>query len=216
MGLFLVESALLTLLMLAFILAAVCFAGQVEAAFGNADETLLRRLYAEAPTRSDSLLALFRLIPLTGDASLLEGLPSKLEASSPARELAWLSALWGFRAQQAGLLRKPTYGAASIRLIEAAERVDRDDPWVLLISGQSYLYRPSILGGSSETALARFERLVQELTAAPECGLPVLEARIWVWMGLSKGGRPDADSLRAALLATDPPPRYRTWLEQGP
>ena len=203
-------------MMVSFALVATCFAAQVELAFSNADEASLRRLYAEAPTRSDSLLALFRLVPLTGDASLLEGVPSKLEASAPARELAWLSALWGFRAQQAPLFKKPQYGATSIRLIEAAERLDRDDPWVLLISGQSYLYRPGVLGGSSETALTRFESLTRQVTDAPECGLPVLEARIWTWMGASKAGRPAADSLRTVLLATDPPPRYRAWLESDP
>jgi hypothetical protein len=64
--------------------------------------------------------------------------------------------------------------------------------------------------------LARFATLTTQLTDAPECGLPVLEARIWTWMGSAKAGRPDADSLRTALLATDPPPRYRTWLEQEP
>jgi hypothetical protein len=202
--------------MLTVALAFACFAGQVEAAFANADHESLRRLYVEAPTRSDSLVALFRLVPLTGDESLLADLPSKLDESPAAKDLAWLSALWGFRTQKATLLKKPKYGAASLRLIEAAERLDRDDPWVLMVSGPSYLYRPGMLGGSGDTALARFETLAQQLTDAPECGLPVLEARIWMWMGLAREGRPGADTLRASLIASDPPPGYRNWLEAVP
>ena len=201
--------------MLALLLSAVCYAGEIERAFANDDAPGVQRLYTMAETRPDSLLALYRLVSLTEDASILEDIPDELDESAQARELAWLSGLWGFRAQNAGLLKKPKYGAASIRLIEAAERLDPEDPWVLLVSGQSYLYRPGIIGGSADEAQARFDTLVSRLSAEPMCGLPLIEARIWTWMVLKEDERPGADSLRAELLATEPRPRYRLWLEEG-
>ncbi len=192
-----------------------CYAGTIEIAFHNDDYQEVQRLYQDAGSRSDSLLALYRLTSLDPDLSLLERLPDDLDRMASARELAWLSALWGFRAQHAGLLKKPKYGAASIRLIEKAERLKPDDPWVMLVGGQSRLYRPGILGGSPETARERFDSALTILQHRPLCGLSALEAKIWIWMALERANDAQADALRAELLALDLPPRFRSWLEQG-
>jgi hypothetical protein len=173
--------------MIELLLTGLCYAGGIQAAFAQDDTAAVQRLYAESTTVADSLMALFRLVPLTGDLSLLEGLPDKLEQDAGGRELALLSAMWGVRAQAAGLLKKPKYGGRSIRLLEAAERKAPDDPWVQLVAGQSYLYRPGILGGGTDA---------------------------WLWTTLAKDDAPGAESLRLELLATDPAPRYRAWLDE--
>ncbi|MHC4815918.1 MAG: hypothetical protein ACYTFN_22840 [Planctomycetota bacterium] len=200
--------------MIELLLTGLCYAGGIQAAFAQDDTAAVQRLYAESTTVADSLMALFRLVPLTGDLSLLEGLPDKLEQDAGGRELALLSAMWGVRAQAAGLLKKPKYGGRSIRLLEAAERKAPDDPWVQLVAGQSYLYRPGILGGGTDAAMSRFQALADRLSRTPECGLPLIEARIWLWTTLAKDDAPGAESLRLELLATDPAPRYRAWLDE--
>jgi hypothetical protein len=200
--------------MIELFLAGLCFAGGIQAAFAQDDTTELHRLYIESTTVADSLMALYRLVPLTGDLSLLEHIPDKLEQDAGARELALLSAMWGFRAQAAGLFKKPKYGGRSIRLLEAAERKAPDDPWVQLVAGQSYLYRPGILGGGTDAAMPRFQALVDRLSRAPQCGLPLIEARIWIWTTLEKDDSDGAESLRLELLATDPAPHYRARLDE--
>ncbi len=200
--------------MIAFLLAGLCYAGGIQTAFANDDADSVRRLLAGAPTRADSLLARYRLIALTEDVTVAEDIPNKLEGDAGARELAWLSALWGFRAQEAGLFNKPKYGGRSIRLLEQAERLAPDDPWVLLVAGQSFLYRPGILGGGVEPAMERFEKAWTLLEATSECGLPALEARMWIWMCLRKDDPVSADRLRSELRAEELPTRYRLWLDQ--
>jgi len=201
--------------MIELLLAGLCHAGGIQAAFAQDDTTAVHRLYVESATMADSLMALYRLMPLTGDMSLLDDLPAKLEEDAGGRSLALLSAMWGMRAQSAGLLKKPKYGGRSIRLLQAAERLAPDDPWVQLIAGQSFLYRPGILGGGTDAAMPRFEALAERLAREPECGLPLIEARIWIWTTVMKDDPVQAESLRLELLATDPAPRYRAWLEAG-
>ncbi len=200
--------------MMALLLLWSCYAATIESAFQSDNYQEVLELYRQAPARTDSLLALYRLTSLDPDQSLLKDLPDELDRDASPRELAWLSALWGFRAQQAGLLTKPKYGAASIRLIEQAERLAPDDPWVTLVGGQSRLYRPGILGGSAEAALERFEKAVVMLQREPICGLSELEARIWVWMALAHSDDPTAESVKSAILAEELPPRFQIWLEQ--
>jgi hypothetical protein len=200
--------------MIELLLTGLCYAGGIQAAFARDDTAAMHRWYVESTTASDSLMALYRLAPVTGDLSLLDGIPAALEDDATARDVALLSALWGMRAQAAGLLKKPKYGGRSIRILEAAERQAPDDPWVQLIAGQSFLYRPGILGGGTDAAMPRFEALAERLAREPECGLPLIEARIWIWTTLMKDDPDQAESLRLELLATDPAPRYRAWLEE--
>ena len=200
--------------MIEILFAGLCYASGIQTAFANDDASSLRRLVAEAPTRADSLLAQYRLVAMTGDLDLVDAIPDKLGDGATARELAWLSALWGFRAQEAGLLKKPKYGGRSIRLLERAERLAPEDPWVLLVAGQSYLYRPGILGGGVGTAMKRFEAAKAALEQDAECGLPPLEASMWIWMCLNREDRAAAARMKEELLTSDLPPRYRIWLAQ--
>lgn len=180
------------------------------------DAAALRRMLERAESRELDLLIRYRLYPLTQDAALLDGLPSDLQAPT-ARELALLSGLWGYRVMTTSVLNVPKYGLRAARLIEAARLLDPDDPFVLLIEGQTLLFSPPLMGRDREGALARFRRLCDVLPRAPDRGVSMTEARLWVWYALTKLDRGGpAAALKAELLASQPPPLYRTFLLDPP
>jgi hypothetical protein len=190
------------------------------ALYARKDPSGLTRLRAQARTVSDDLLLRYRLYPLTRDTRHLEDLPEP-EPSASARDLALLSALWAYRTAEAPAWRIPAYGRRSDALLQRARALDPEDPFVLLVDGQSALYRPALFGGSAETALARFTRLRdalrrREASGRPVAGLPLVEAEVWVWYTLRKLGRGDTDALRDRLLAQNPPPLYREFLLDPP
>jgi hypothetical protein len=192
----------------------------VAARYGRKDYAGLSRLYAQVQEPSDELLLRYRLYPLTLNALYLEGLPEP-DPNWSARDYALLSALWAYRIAEAPAWRVPAYGRRSDALLRQARARDADDPFVLLIEGQSLLYRPTIFGGSSEAGLQRFVRLrdrirQMERRGARVPGLPLMEAQMWVWYALHRSGHPGAPALRSELLAANPAPLYREFLLSPP
>lgn len=188
--------------------------------YAHKDHRGLDRLRSEVSTVGDELLLRYRLYPLTQDSEVIGDLPDAPEGRS-ARELALLSALWAYRVAEAPPWRIPAYGRRTDALLHRARAIDADDPFVLLVDGQSALYRPAIFGGSAEMALDRFARLRDRLRRAeaagkPVEGLPLIEAEVWVWYTLRKLDRGDTDALRDRLLAQRPPPLYLEFLLDPP
>lgn len=179
--------------------------------YAQNDRDGLLRLHAEARSTSDDLLVRYRLYPLTRDGRYLADLPGD-SALHTARDLALLSALWAYRAAEAPPWKLPVYGRRSDRLLERARALDPDDPYVLLVSGQSLLYRPRVFGGSAAAALAEFERLRDVLAAAPTPGISPFEPEVWIWYSLRALGHPHTERIRDRLLAQHPPPLFRQFL----
>jgi len=192
------------------------FAEEVQHAYSQQAADSLRTLLGEADSQSDSLLVRYRLYPLTEDAALLQDLPRALEDGS-ARDWALLSGLWSYRAGEASFLGAINRGRHSADLLERAQTRDTDDPYVLLIGGQSLLFRPSIAGKDPEKAAEHFRRLVQLAQQNATDGIPPIEARVWLWLALREAGHDDrARRLRSQLLECEPPPLYRQFLESPP
>ena len=179
--------------------------------YAQNDRAGLVRLHAEARSTSDDLLVRYRLYPLTQDARYLADLPDD-SALRTAQDLALLSALWAYRAAEAPAWKLPVYGRRSDTLLKRARALDPADPYVLLVGGQSLLYRPRVFGGSAEAALAEFERLRDELRTNPTPGISPFEPEVWIWYSLRALGRPNTDRVRDRLLAQDPPPLFRQFL----
>gem|GEM_PF-1045399 len=195
-------------------------ADSVATLYARKDPAGLDRLRTRARTVSDDLLLRYRLYPLTQDARHLADLPEP-PAGASARDLALLSALWAYRTASGPAWKVPTYGRRSDALLQRAKALDPADPYVLLVDGQSALYRPALFGGSAADALDRFTRLrdllrQREVAGRPVDGLPVIEAEVWVWYTLRKLGRGDSDALRDRLLAQRPAPLYREFLLSPP
>lgn len=189
------------------------FAQEVQHAYAHQDADALRALLREADSRADSLLVRYRLYPLTEDASVLDGLPSGLPNGS-AQERALLSGLWSYRAGEASLFRTVQYGRRSADLLERAKAQDADAPYVLLIEGQSLLFRPTIAGRDVKAAADRFERLAAQ---ADTVGIPEMEAQVWRWLALKETGeREAARRLRKQLMDRSPAPLYQQFLEDPP
>ena len=166
--------------------------------------------------RRDVLLCRYRLFPLAQDQSLLDDLPTEL-TDGTAEEYALLAGLWGYRAGTASVVGAMRDGIRSARLLDEAVARDADHPLVLLIEGQSLLFKPKIAGGSAEEALVRFERLFEIVRRTPGGPVSALEAELWVWYALDQlGHQREADALRERLLATDPPPLFREFLLSPP
>jgi hypothetical protein len=192
------------------------FAEAVQDAYSRQAADSLQTLLARADSQSDSLLVRYRLYPLTEDASLLQDLPRELDDGS-ARDWALLSGLWSYRAGEASFLGAINRGRHSADLLETAQSRDPDNPYVLLVGGQSLLFRPSIAGKDPEEAAERFRRLVRLAERGDTDGIPPMEARVWRWMALRETDRTDrARRLRKQLLGCDPPPLYRQFLESPP
>lgn len=188
------------------------FADSTQAYYGRMDAPGLQHLCATPANVEADLLCRYRLYPLTQDERYLANLPAALPDAS-ARSLALLSGLWGYRAAQAPLPRLITYGTRATRLMEQAQALDPADPFVLLIAGQSLLFRPRLVGGDTRAALAYFERLARVLPRTPHVGIAQIEADLWVWYALHRLAATSADARRRELLARRPPPLYRRFLE---
>ena len=204
---------MLTILFVA-LMASLPFAQEVQRAYAHQEADTLHTLLTEAESRADSLLVRYRLYPLTEDASLLKGLPSELSDGN-ARETALLSGLWSYRAGEASILSAVQYGRRSANILESAKEQDPDDPYVLLIEGQSLLFRPAIAGRDPAAAADRFERLAAQADAA--AGITTMEARVWQWLALRETGQTTkAQHLYERLRARNPAPLYRQFLDDPP
>ena len=184
--------------------------------YAHQDSEGLARLHARAArSLGDELLYRYRLYPLTLDARYLDDLPDESDCET-ARDFALLSALWAYRAGAGPAWKLPFHGIRSDALLDRARALDPDEPYVLLIGGQSLLYRPGIFGRSPEKALAHFERLREVLQTRPAPGLSPFEPEVWVWYTLRILDRPHTDRVRDRLLAQDPPPLFHQFLIDPP
>lgn len=192
------------------------FAQATQTAYAQQDAERLRNLMERASSRADSLLVRYRLYPLTKDASVLNDIPPSL-AEGSAREYALLSGLWAYRAGEASFFSAFRYGRRSTSLLEEAKERAAADPFVLLVEGQSLLFRPSIAGKDSDAAAQRFARLSEILVDDGVVGISRTEAQVWRCLALKEAGRSDeAASLRKHLHARDLPPLYRQFLNSPP
>jgi hypothetical protein len=131
--------------------------------------------------------------------------------------LALLSGLWSYRAGEASIFNAISYGRRSASLLETARAKDEDDPYVLLVGGQSWMFRPAIAGRNLKRALKRFRRLQEVVPDHPDAGIPMVEARLWTWYALHKMDRnEEAKALRQTLTDKNPPPLYAQFMEDPP
>lgn len=192
------------------------FAQATQTAYAQQEADRLRDLLERASSRSDSLLVRYRLYPLTEDETLLADIPSSLSDGS-AREYALLSGLWAYRAGEASFLSTFQYGRRSTNLLQEAKERAATDPFVLLVEGQSLLFRPSIAGKDPDAAAQRFARLSEVLVDNGFVGISRTEAQVWRCLALKEAGRADeAKSLREFLHTQDLPPLYHQFLSSPP
>lgn len=179
------------------------------------DAEAIARLHRQAADVEERLLCSYRLFALTRDDAWLRDLPGE-DALASARGLALLSAHWAFRAANAPAWRLPIYGRRSEAILRRAQTLDAEEPYVLLVEGQSLYYKPALFGGDVAAAEARFERLREVIREHTVPGLHPFEADVWVWMAQRKRHDPAAEALRARLLAQQPPPLFRQFLLDPP
>jgi len=192
------------------------FADRVQDAYAREDADALRTLLQDADTRADSLLVRYRLYPLTENAALVDDLPETLDDGT-AREWALLSGLWSYRAGEASLFNAVSYGRRSANLLETAQSIDPKDPYVLLIGGQSLLFRPSIAGKDPAAAAEQFEQLAQLARQNKTDGIPAVEARTWQWLALTEADRAEeARALHKQLRSQNLPPLYQQFIDDPP
>jgi len=192
------------------------FTQATHTAYVQQDAEQLRALLKRASSRADSLLVRYRLYPLTEDEAVLEELPSSL-SNGTAREYALLSGLWAYRAGEASFFSAFRHGRRSTNLLEAAKARAPEDPFVLLVEGQSLLFRPAIAGRSPAAAAKRFARLAKSLKTHDVPGISRNEAQVWQWMALRKAGRTiQAETLWTRLQERELPPLYQQFLEDPP
>ena len=184
--------------------------------YARQDTAGVDRLYRDrARTREDRLLCLYRLYPMTLDTGYLADIPSE-EGVRSARELALISALWGYRAASGPAWRLPTYGRRSERILNQALARDPTEPYALLVQGQALLYKPALFGGDVAEAQRTFERLRQVLSRRPAPGIHPFEAEIWIWMAVRKQDARRGEALQRRLLAQNPPRIFRQFLIDPP
>ena len=192
-------------------------ADSTQTYYAQKDVGALKHLLQNAATRTERLLCRYRLYPLTENERYLSDLPETLSPAASAREWALLAGLWGYRAAHASVFGAMTAGRRSMRLLKRARQEDADAPFVLLVEGQSLLFRPAIAGGSSEKALERFQQLRQVLDERPGHAVSPTEAATWTWLALREAGRTSkAEALHQQLTRDDLPPLYREFLEHPP
>lgn len=197
-------------------LATCPFVQATQHAYARQDPDVLRSLFERADSRSDSLLIRYRLYPLTEETALLENIPESMSEAT-AREYALLSGLWAYRAGEASVLSAIRYGRRSAHLLERAEQQDAHAPFVLLVGGQSLLFRPSLVGGDAVLAVERFVHLDRILNAENTSGISRTEAQVWRWLALREADRPrDAEALRRELQKRDLAPLYKQFLNDPP
>ncbi len=198
-------------LLLTVLLAFTSLTQTTQRLYAARDVVALQKVCEAAASVEDDLLCRYRLYPLTEDEGYLENLPDDLPDASP-RARALLSGLWGYRASRAPFHKVPRYGMRAERLLNHARADAPDDPFVLLVDGQSLLFKPALVGGDAHKALARFERLRGVVARMPGCGVSVVEADLWRWYTLHKLDAPEAEPLRQRLLAAHPPRLYHEFL----
>lgn len=192
------------------------FAQQVQEAYAHEEAESLRTLLTRAESQGDSLLVQYRLYPLTEDETVLDNIPRTLSDAS-AREWALLSGLWSYRAGESSIFKAVDYGRHSTDLLETAKEKDPTDPYVLLIEGQSLLFRPAIAGRNAAAAADRFSTLAQQVKQSNQNGIPTVEAHIWKWLALREADRAEhAEALHEQLVSTSLPPLYRQFLRDPP
>lgn len=192
------------------------FAQATQMAYAQEDAEQLRNLMSRASSREDSLLVRYRLYPLTEDEDVLEDIPSSL-SDGTAREYALLSGIWAYKAGEASFFSVLRYGRRSTNLLEEAKARDAEDPFVLLVEGQSLLFRPSIAGKDPDAAAERFAQLTEIVEAEEFPGISKTEAQVWQCLALQEADRgTEAASLRGDLQTKDLSPLYRQFLESPP
>jgi len=187
-----------------------------QALYGAGDRAGLERLCATATRQEEDLLCRYRLYPLTENRALLNNLPTDLNEQASARSLALLAGLWGYKASVAPITRMPGYGGRSLRLMERARALDPDEPFLLLVDGQSLLFRPAIAGGNRRQALERFTRLQTVAQRRSGSGVSTHEAEIWRWYALHRMNDASAPALRERLLRQNMPTLYHAFLNDPP
>lgn len=196
--------------------AATSFMDSTQVYYARQDVDALDAMLDQAETRFEELLCRYRLYPLTERKDYIDDLPEELEHAS-ARELALLAGLWGYRAGHGSVFAAIRHGRRSQRLLDAAKAEDPDDPFVLLIEGQSLLFKPRFAGRDEAQALDRFNQLHALLDRTDaDIGISKIEAALWRWYAMERLGTDRADAVREELLAADPPPLYRQFLQDPP
>ncbi len=184
--------------------------------YARQDTARVERLFERrARSREDRLLCLYRLYPMTLDRGYLRDIPSDAGVSS-ARELALIAAMWAYRASSGPAYRLPIDGRRSERILDRALELDGDDPYALLVRGQSLYFKPRIFGGDVAEAKRTFERLQTVLARRAVPGLHPFEADVWIWMCVRRQSASQGTALRQRLLARRPPPLFRQFLLDPP
>ncbi len=199
------------MILLAAVFALGSFADSVQAFYGQKDVDALATICAADRGREEGLLCRYRLYPLTHDEAYVQHLPADLPNAEP-RELALLAGLWGYHAAETSVINAARSGMRSDALLKRAVQLAPDDPVVLLIEAQSYLFRPAIFGGSAGKAMNRFDALQNMLNSGCDCGISAMEVDSWRWYTMRKLGLGGAATLRKRLLAANPPLLYREFL----
>jgi hypothetical protein len=187
----------------------------IHVLYENKDIEGLKALCDRTENRTEDLMCRYRLYPLTEDADYIADIPTTLDDAS-ARELALLSGLWGYRVAEGSFFQAPRYGTRSNRLMRRAREMNPLEPYVLLINGQSLLYRPSVIGGDKEEAREQFALLCRVAPNNPEAGITNMEAQVWHWYALRLLEKDDANQVHKELLAANPPPLHREFLQDPP
>lgn len=184
--------------------------------YARQDTSGVERLYRRrARTREERLLCLYRLFPMTLDRAYLRDIPSETGVTD-ARELALIAAMWGFRATSGPVYRLPRDGRRSERILGQAFARDADEPYALLVRGQTLYYKPRAFGGSVTEARRTFEQLRDVLARRPTPGLHPFEAEVWIWLCVRRTDRAAGARLQQTLLARRPPPIFRQFLVDPP
>jgi len=193
------------------------FADSAQALYANQDADGLRQLLASADTQTERFIAKYRLYPLTEDEAVIDDIPSELGPNATARELALLAGLWAYRAGEANIFNAIRYGRRSMNRLEEARAQNPDEPYVLLVEGQSLMFRPDVAGKDVPAAVERFRTLVEQLSSYPQSGISEAEARSWLWLALRESeSHQEAEDIHNALLTQDLGPLYTQFLKDPP
>lgn len=206
----------MTLALLLSATAMVSFADSTQHYYATRDVANLAALCAQYSGQPVEWLCRYRLYPLTEDETYLEDLPTDADAFDSPQTLALISGLWGYRTAKASIFSVAKFGRRSNTFMERAKELDPNDPFVLLIEGQSLLFRPNIVGGDKKEALERFRTLQRILPTCSDRGISALEADLWVWYALKRLDDPSASQLKRELLDQQPPPLYAAFIADPP
>lgn len=195
-----------------------CFPGpdacqELAEKYGKMDAAGVRDLLRSTGSSEERFMVLYRLYPLVQDGSLLDDLPDELEDGASAREAALLAALWSYRYNHGPFWSRMNAVRRAFRLMDEAKRMDPNEPFVLLVDGQSLLYRPKFAGGDASAARRLFEALRRSVERRQACSLSLVEVDTWIWLSMRRQHDPEADAFRQKILATNPLPVYREFLK---